>query len=113
MIKKAEKRLLGFSAYKALGEEYLTKIIKKNEEVIKNKDEVIKKLRKENEDLKKNDVQSNFSSSSSTSSNNIITSSKGFFYILSYFIYYFITCVFNDMKWDGIGCCVFINDFVL
>jgi hypothetical protein len=34
------------------------------------------------------------------------------FFILCDFIYYFIACVFNNIQWDGIGCCVFFNDGV-
>jgi hypothetical protein len=81
-------------------------VIIKNEEVIKNKDEEIKNkdaelktLRKEIEDLGKFDAQSNSSSSSSTPSKNIINNSKGSFCILSDFIYYFVTCVFDDILW--------------
>jgi hypothetical protein len=88
------------------------KIIKKNEEVIKKNNAELEILRKEIENLKKNNAQSTSSSSSSTPSKNIINNSKSSFYILSDFYYYFITCVFNGIQCDGIGCCVFVNDIV-
>jgi hypothetical protein len=67
------KKLSSFSTYSNS---------EKNEEVIRNKDSELEKLRKENEDLKKNNAQSNLSSSSSTPSKNVINNSKSFSHII-------------------------------